>query len=151
MWWPHSTHAHSVMPPLTSTVKSSLFVHGHSSPLSLAACYIDVTQTVLVILTVAVLFPDRPCMSVLTTLLLSHHTLSLSSENYFNDKHPFTLSGTTPFMKNCMKKAIMCLLGTCLCRPCNGHVKTVPQCCSWVAGINYSPAPASSCENVLEM
>ena len=39
MWGPHSTHAHSVvsMPPLTSTVKSSLFTHVHSSPLSSAA------------------------------------------------------------------------------------------------------------------
>ena len=36
---PHSTHAHSTAStaPLTSTVKSSLFTHAHSSPLSLAA------------------------------------------------------------------------------------------------------------------
>ena len=32
-------------PPLTSTVKSSLFTHTHSSPLSLAASYMDVVQT----------------------------------------------------------------------------------------------------------
>ena len=39
MWWPHSTYAHSTVstPPLTSTVKSSLFTHMHSSSLSLAA------------------------------------------------------------------------------------------------------------------
>ena len=37
--------------PLTSTVKSSLFTHVHSSLPSLAAGYIDVTQMVLVILT----------------------------------------------------------------------------------------------------
>ena len=37
--WPHSTYAHSVclLPPRTSTVKSSLLTHAHSSPLSLAA------------------------------------------------------------------------------------------------------------------
>ena len=40
MQWPHSTHAPSMAstaPPLTSTVKLSLFTHAHSSPLSLAA------------------------------------------------------------------------------------------------------------------
>ena len=47
-------------PPLTSTEKSSLFTHAHSSPLRLAASYIAVTQTVFVILTMAGLFPDRP-------------------------------------------------------------------------------------------
>ena len=49
-------------PPLTSTVKSSLFTHVHSNPLSLAASYIDVVQTILVILTMAGYFPDRPRM-----------------------------------------------------------------------------------------
>ena len=47
-------------PPLTSTVKSSSFTHVHSSPFSLAARYIDVMQTILVILTTAGLFPYRP-------------------------------------------------------------------------------------------
>ena len=39
MWRPHSTHPHSLasIPPLTSTAKSSLFMHTHSSPLSLTA------------------------------------------------------------------------------------------------------------------
>ena len=41
-------------------MKSSLFTHVHSSPLSLASGYINVAQTVLVILTMAGLFPDRP-------------------------------------------------------------------------------------------
>ena len=58
------THWH-LLPPLTSTVKSSLFIHAHSSPLSLAASYIDVVQTIL-ILTMAGLFPDRPHMSFQT-------------------------------------------------------------------------------------
>ena len=38
MRWPHSTHTQWCLPPpLTSTLKSSLFTHAHSSPLSLAA------------------------------------------------------------------------------------------------------------------
>ena len=64
MWWPHATHAHSVAStaPLTSTVKSSLFTHVHSSPLCLAARLHDAVQTVLIILTMVGLFPDRPQM-----------------------------------------------------------------------------------------
>ena len=46
-------------PPLTSTVKSSLFTQAHSSPLSWLPGYIDVVQTILVILTMAELFPHR--------------------------------------------------------------------------------------------
>ena len=42
-------------PPLTSTVKLSLFTHVHSSPLSLAG-YIDVVQTIIVVLTMVGLF-----------------------------------------------------------------------------------------------
>ena len=38
-------------PPLTSTVKSSLFTHVHSNPLSWLPGYINVTQTVLILLT----------------------------------------------------------------------------------------------------
>ena len=49
-------------PPLTSTVKSSLFMHVHSSPLCLAARLHDAVQTVLIILTMVGLFPDRPQM-----------------------------------------------------------------------------------------
>ena len=46
-------------PPLTSTVKSSLFTYAHSSPLSLAARLRQLMQTIL-ILVVAGLFPDKP-------------------------------------------------------------------------------------------
>ena len=47
-------------PPLTSTVKSSLVTHVHSSPLSSwLPGYVDVTQTILIILTMVGLFPDR--------------------------------------------------------------------------------------------
>ena len=46
--------------PLSSTVKSSLFTHAHSRPLSWLPDYIDVMQTVLVILTMVGLFPNRP-------------------------------------------------------------------------------------------
>ena len=48
-----------LLPPLTSTVKSSLFTHAHSSPLSLAARLHRVLQTVLVILTMTGHFLDR--------------------------------------------------------------------------------------------
>ena len=47
----------SLLPPLTGTVKLSLFTHEYSSPLSLAAKFIDAGQTILVILTIAGLFP----------------------------------------------------------------------------------------------
>ena len=46
-------------PPLTSTVKSSLFTHAHSSPFPLAARLHQCLQTVFVILTLAGLFEDR--------------------------------------------------------------------------------------------
>ena len=45
-----------LLPPLTSTVKSSLFTHVHSSPLSLAARLHDVMKIILIILTMAELF-----------------------------------------------------------------------------------------------
>ena len=51
-----------LLPPLTTTVKSSLFTHEHSSPLSLAVRYNDVTQTILAILTMPGLFLDRTHM-----------------------------------------------------------------------------------------
>ena len=41
-------------------MKLSLFTHAHSSPLSLATGYINVAQTILVILAVAGFFPDIP-------------------------------------------------------------------------------------------
>ena len=47
-------------PPLTSTVKSSLFMHVHSVHSPWLPHYTDVMQTVLVILTMAGLFLDRP-------------------------------------------------------------------------------------------
>ena len=46
--------------PLTSTVKLSFFTCVHFIPLSLAAKLHDVMKTILVTLTVAELFPDRP-------------------------------------------------------------------------------------------
>ena len=46
-------------PPLTSTVKLSLFMHAHSSPLSLAARLYCCLHTILIILTMAGLFPDK--------------------------------------------------------------------------------------------
>ena len=49
-----------LLPPLKSTVKSSLFTHVHSVHSPWLLGYINVMQTVLVILTMAGLFPDRP-------------------------------------------------------------------------------------------
>ena len=57
-------------PPLTSTVKSSLFMHAHSSPLSMAA--------ILIILTTTGLFSDRPHTSLLSPLSTSIPYDSLS-------------------------------------------------------------------------
>ena len=49
-----------LLPLLMSTVKSSLFMHAHSSPHPCLPGYMDVTQTVLITLTMAGIFPDRP-------------------------------------------------------------------------------------------
>ena len=53
----HMLTQQCLLSPLTNTVKSSLFTHEHSSSLSLAARLHNVAQTVLVILTMAGLFP----------------------------------------------------------------------------------------------
>ena len=58
----HMLTQQHLAPPLTSTVKSSLFTHAHSRPLSWLPDYIDVMQIVLIILTMAVLFMDRYCI-----------------------------------------------------------------------------------------
>ena len=55
-------------PPLTNTVKSSLFTHVHSSPW--LPGYMDVEQTTVVTLTLAVLLLDRPCILVSFSLKL---------------------------------------------------------------------------------
>ena len=55
-----------LLPRLASTVKSSLFMHAHSSPLS------DVMQPTFVILTMAGLLLDRPCISVILFLFVEH-------------------------------------------------------------------------------
>ena len=70
MWGPHSTHAHSMVStaPLTSTVKSSLFIPVLSSWLP---GYINVMQTILIILTMAGLFPNRPCFLISVILRLT--------------------------------------------------------------------------------
>ena len=64
----HTVHmlTQCLPPPLTSTVRLSLFMHVHSSPLS--PClpgYTDVAQTILITLMMAGLFmdrPDKPCI-----------------------------------------------------------------------------------------
>ena len=52
-------------PPLTSTVKSSLFMQVHSSPLSLAASLRAITQSILSILTMTGLLPDDFILSLI--------------------------------------------------------------------------------------
>ena len=63
----HTLIQQHLLPPLTSTVKSSLFMHVHSSPLFLPDSYIDAMQTILIILTTVGLFPDRPHVSIYLT------------------------------------------------------------------------------------
>ena len=68
----HTAHRPSprhLPPPLTSTVKSSLFTQAHSSPLSLAARLHYVAQTVLIVLTMAGLFPDLVCATISSPLV----------------------------------------------------------------------------------
>ena len=50
-------------PPLNGTVKLSLLTHAHSRPLPWLPGSTDVTQIVLITLTMAGLFPDRPHIS----------------------------------------------------------------------------------------
>ena len=50
-------------PPLTDTVKSSLFTHVNSSPLSLAVRLHQYNPNHLIILTMVALFPERPHIS----------------------------------------------------------------------------------------
>ena len=56
----HMLSQYHLPSPLTSTVRSSLFTHAHSSLLSLLLGYIDAMQTILIILTMTWLFLDRP-------------------------------------------------------------------------------------------
>ena len=67
-----SIHAHSMASttPLTSTVRSSLSTHAHSSPLSLAARLPQCCRNFLIILTKAGLLPDRPCILFICALSL---------------------------------------------------------------------------------
>ena len=52
-----------VLPSLTNTVKSSMFMHAHPVHSPWLPGYINVAQTVLVLLTMAGLFLDRPRIS----------------------------------------------------------------------------------------
>ena len=71
-------------PPLlvTSTVKSSLFVHTHSSPLSLAARLHDV-QTILIILTMTEHFLDRPAPYVYCSVIYNSQVVLNMYEGMF--------------------------------------------------------------------
>ena len=64
-WDGHAGHMltqRHLLPPLTSTMRSSLSSHAHSSPFSWLPGYISIAQTVLVILTMVGLFQGRPCI-----------------------------------------------------------------------------------------
>ena len=69
-------------------IKSSLFMHVHSSPLSSAARYISVMQSILIMLTMAGLFPDRtppppPHRHILAFLYLKVFILKLKRKDDF--------------------------------------------------------------------
>ena len=68
-------------PPLTGTLTVSLFTPVHSIPSPWLPSYIDGTQTVLLMLTMAGLFPDRPRVSIplcfTVCILYSRHSTSL--------------------------------------------------------------------------
>ena len=119
MQWPHSTHAHSTASTdlLTSTVKSSLFMHAHSSPLSLASklhwchtnCshYIDNGWTfsgqtlyikILIFLPVCskFSFPHESSLglSLCKTILFSHPNISVTNSSLFSPNWILFLSWT---------------------------------------------------------
>ena len=75
MWWPHSTHAHSMVSTTPWLVQWSHHCSGMCIPVHSPWLpgYIDVEQTVLFILTMAGLFLDRPW-----------YTLSFSQRNKGN-------------------------------------------------------------------
>ena len=74
-WEGHTVHMLTqwhVPFPLTSTVKSLLLTHVNSSPLSLAARLHQCGKTVLIILTMVGLFPDRPHILFINLLTLKN-------------------------------------------------------------------------------
>ena len=117
MWWPHSTHAHST----ASTDPHWLVQWSHHcshigipvhSPWLLG--YINVMQTILVILTMVGLFPDWPLILQITLLsgcktyltsFLSHPIITLSpgSQGFF--VHMFCTNACQmqkgPYLTNC--------------------------------------------------
>ena len=70
-------------PPQTSTVKSSLFTHVHSSPLSLAARLHDVAQTILIILTMVRLLGDRPHICIFIEVTLVNKIIEVSGAQFY--------------------------------------------------------------------
>ena len=76
-------------PPLTSTVKSSLFTHAHSSPLFFAARLHGCCANLLVILTMVGLFLDRPRISSLRS------AASRNTGSPWLSRSPGSLTGIT--------------------------------------------------------
>ena len=103
-------------PPLTSIVKSSLFTHVPSSPLCLAPGYLDVTQTILIMLTMAGLFPDRPHIwnEILWSTNMLQHKWTLKtmlSKNSQSQKTPY-LQGLATWEGNNMGVIIYSFIWT---------------------------------------
>ena len=73
-----------LLPPLTSTVKLSLFMHAHSSSLSLASSYINIGQTIRIILTMAGIFLDRPRIQVIYYKIVYLNLYSFINQYYTN-------------------------------------------------------------------
>ena len=67
---------------LTSIVRLSLFMHAHSSPLSWLPGYMDVSQTVLFILTLAGLFPDRKICTARPSEIYLKNTGSFNNQGH---------------------------------------------------------------------
>ena len=66
-------------PPRTSTVKSSLFTHVHSRPLSLTCSLVNVVQTILIILTVAGFFQTDFTYQCLIYRVYKHQVFTILS------------------------------------------------------------------------
>ena len=67
---------------LTSIVRLSLFMHAHSSPLSWLPGYMDVSQTILFILTLAGLFPDRKICTARPSEIYLKNTGSFNNQGH---------------------------------------------------------------------
>ena len=80
----HMLTQQHLLPPLTSTVKSSLFTHAHPRPVFLAARLHQCVQTILIIITTAVLSLDRPRISLNLWLSRENSSSSKSRSAFYS-------------------------------------------------------------------